>query len=59
MKKKIKKNIVLSSVQEKDLDRELVRCLRQTPIPEQELLANLGVFLPSRVLSRTTRKLSL
>ncbi len=44
--------IVLSSGSEKEARARLTRLLRETPIPEDELLANLGVYLTSKDLSR-------
>ena len=44
--------VVLSSASEKDLQREFCSCLKSTPIPDDELLANLGMFLTSKTLSR-------
>jgi hypothetical protein len=44
--------IVLSSASEKDLQRELVNALKTSPIPDDELLANLGLYLSSKNLSR-------
>ncbi len=45
--------IVLSSTDEKSAQSELTNLLKETPIPNDELLANLGVFLTSKNLSRT------
>jgi len=44
--------IVLSSASEKDFQRALVNALKTTPIPDDELLANLGLYLSSKNLSR-------
>lgn len=44
--------IVLSSQSEKDVQKEFTRLLKETTIPDDELLANLGVFLTSKTLSR-------
>ena len=44
--------IVLSSQSEKDVQREFTRLLKDTTIPDDEVLANLGVFLSSKTLSR-------
>ena len=44
--------IVLSSQSEKDLQKQFVQMLQQAPLPEDELLANLGLFLSSKNLSR-------
>lgn len=52
MKTKQHDAIVLSSSSEKDAHDEFCQLLRTTPIPEDELLANLGLFLTSKNLSR-------
>ncbi len=44
--------IVLSSQSEKDVQRTFTRLLKESTMPEDELLANLGVFLTSKTLSR-------
>ena len=44
--------IVLSSVDEKDAQGSLARLLKSTPIPDDEILANLGLYLTSKNLSR-------
>lgn len=44
--------IVLSSASEKELLASLADALKQTPIPGDELLPNLGLFLTSKSLSR-------
>jgi hypothetical protein len=44
--------IVLSSQSEKDLQKQFVELLNQSPIPDDELLANLGLYLSSKNLSR-------
>ena len=44
--------IVLSSSGEKDAQEKLVELLKTTSIPDDELLANLGLFLTSKNLSR-------
>ena len=44
--------IVLSSSGEKDAQERLVELLKTTSIPDDELLANLGLFLTSKNLSR-------
>ncbi|MCX5666783.1 MAG: crotonobetainyl-CoA--carnitine CoA-transferase [Candidatus Omnitrophica bacterium] len=44
--------IVLSSPKEKELFAELVRQLKKTPIPDNEILDNIGLFLTSKELSR-------
>jgi len=52
MKTKKHSAIVLSSRGERDFEKQLVDCFRKSPLPDQELLANLGVFLTSKNLSR-------
>jgi len=52
MKTKQHDAIILSSSEEKDAQRKLVELLKSTPIPTDELLANLGLFLTSKNLSR-------
>jgi hypothetical protein len=44
--------IVLSSQSEKDLQKRLTQMLKDTPLPDDELLANLGLYLTSKTLSR-------
>lgn len=44
--------IVLSSQSEKDLQANLTGLLKDTPISQDELLANLGLYLTSKSLSR-------
>ncbi|MBN1359573.1 MAG: dTDP-6-deoxy-L-hexose 3-O-methyltransferase [Sedimentisphaerales bacterium] len=44
--------IVLSSASEKDAQAMLVERLQSNPLPNDELLANLGLFLTSKNLSR-------
>jgi Methyltransferase domain len=44
--------IVLSSQSEKDAQGAFTRLLKETTIPDDELLANLGVFLTSKTLAR-------
>jgi len=44
--------IVLSSGEEKDVQADLTRRLKDSSIPDDELLANLGLFLTSKSLSR-------
>ena len=44
--------IVLSSTSEKDLQREFTAQLKTSPLPDDELLPNLGLYLPSKSLSR-------
>jgi len=52
MKTKEHDAIILSSSEEKDALGKLVELLKTTPIPGDELLANLGLFLTSKNLSR-------
>lgn len=44
--------IVLSSASEKDLLAKFTETLKETPIPDDELLPNLGLYLSSKSLSR-------
>jgi hypothetical protein len=44
--------IVLSSNSEKDFQRELTTHLKTSPLPDDELLPNLGLYLTSKSLSR-------
>jgi len=44
--------IVLSSQTEKEAQRRFTELLKSVPLPEDELLANLGLFLTSKTLSR-------
>jgi hypothetical protein len=44
--------IVLSSQSEKDLQRTFVELFRNAPLPDDEILPNLGLFLSSKALSR-------
>ena len=44
--------IVLSSSSEKDLQREFTRYLKSSPLPDDELLPNLGLYMTSKSLSR-------
>jgi hypothetical protein len=44
--------IVLSSTSEKDAFKQYVDLLKSAPLPEDELLPNLGLFLSSKSLSR-------
>jgi len=52
MKTKRHDAIVLSSTSEKDLLQEFTGLLKTTPIPDDELLPNLGLYLTSKSLSR-------
>jgi len=51
-KKKENRTIVLSSGREKDAEQQLVDRLKGSMIPDKELLANYGLYTPSRALSR-------
>jgi methyltransferase family protein len=44
--------VVLSSNSEKDSQSRFTELLKESPIPENELLANLGVYMTSKSLSR-------
>lgn len=44
--------IVLSSQSEKDIKRRFTEMLKSAPLPDDEILDNLGVFLTSKNLSR-------
>jgi len=44
--------IVLSSQSEKDVQKALMESFRTAPLPDDEMLANLGLFLTSKTLSR-------
>lgn len=44
--------IVLSSLSEKELFKKFTDALRNTPLPDEELLSNLGLYLSSKNLSR-------
>ena len=44
--------IVLSGVGEKDAEGRFVGLFKTTPVPDDEILANLGIFLTSKNLSR-------
>lgn len=44
--------IVFSSSEEKSLEKALLNRLKNAPLPEDELLANLGLFLTSKNMSR-------
>lgn len=52
MKTKKHDAIVLSSTGEKDGFQQMAEMLKKTPIPDDEILANLGLFLCSKNLSR-------
>lgn len=44
--------VILSSAPEKQAQARLTQALKESPIPDDELLANLGVYLTSKNLSR-------
>ncbi|MEJ2157924.1 MAG: hypothetical protein P8X96_21555 [Desulfobacteraceae bacterium] len=44
--------IVLSSASERDVQHQFVDLLKNSPLPDDELLANLGLYLSSKNLSR-------
>lgn len=44
--------IVLSSHSEQDIQKQLVALFKQAPLPDDEVLPNLGLFLTSKSLSR-------
>lgn len=44
--------IVLTSTSEKEIQKELCALLKVTPLPDDELLPNLGLFLTSKSLAR-------
>jgi hypothetical protein len=44
--------IVLSSQSEKELQDKFVKLFKATPLPDEELLSNIGLFLSSKALSR-------
>jgi hypothetical protein len=52
MKTKKHDAIVLASSSEKDAQKAFTALLKQTPLPDDELLPNLGLFLTSKELSR-------
>lgn len=54
MKRKISSfsTIVYSSEEEKKIQKMLVELLKRSPLPDTELLANLGLYLTSKNLSR-------
>ncbi len=52
MKTKKHKAIILSSAGEKDIQNQFVSHFKSAPIPDEELLANMGLFLTSKNLSR-------
>lgn len=52
MKTKRHNAIVLSSPTEKNIEKQLVDSMKASPLPNDEILANLGLFLTSKSLSR-------
>jgi len=40
------------SIEESTLEQSMVKLLKECPIPDDQMLSNLGLFLPSRELSR-------
>ncbi|WP_341895222.1 crotonobetainyl-CoA--carnitine CoA-transferase [Ferrovibrio terrae] len=44
--------IVLSSQSEKDIQKALTQALKETPLPDDELLANIGLYASSKSLAR-------
>ena len=44
--------IVLSSTSEKDAQKLFTSLLKNTPLPDDELLPNLGLFLSSKSFAR-------
>lgn len=52
MKTKQHDAIVLSSASEKEAQQQFVELLLESPLPDDELLANLGLYLTSKNLSR-------
>jgi hypothetical protein len=44
--------IILSSASEKEAQQQFVELLQKSPLPDDELLANLGLYLTSKNLSR-------
>jgi hypothetical protein len=52
MKTKQHDAIVLSSTSEKDSQKKFTKLLKNTPLPDDELLANLGLYASSKTLSR-------
>ncbi len=52
MKTKKHKAVVLSSMKEKNVQKEFAGHFKVSPLPEEELLSNLGLFLTSKNLAR-------
>jgi hypothetical protein len=44
--------IILSSSEERDIQRQFVEYFKSSPLPDDEILPNLGLFLTSKTLSR-------
>jgi hypothetical protein len=44
--------IILSSSDEKDVQKQFVEHFKESPLPDDELFSNLGLFLTSKALSR-------
>lgn len=44
--------IILSSPEEKDIQKQFVEHFKSSPLPDDEVLPNLGLFLTSKTLSR-------
>jgi hypothetical protein len=44
--------IILSSTEEKDVQKQFVTHFKSSPLPDDEVLPNLGLFLTSKALSR-------
>jgi len=44
--------IILSSSEEKDIQKQFVALFKSSPLPDDEILPNLGLFLTSKALSR-------
>ena len=52
MKTKEYDSIVLSSMDEKTAQASFMTYLKETPLPDDEIMANLGLYLTSKTLSR-------
>lgn len=52
MKTKKHKAVVLSSMKEKNVQKEFAGHFKVSPLPQEELLSNLGLFLTSKNLAR-------
>ena len=44
--------IILSSIEEKNIQKQLVEHFKSSPLPDDEILPNLGLFLTSKALAR-------